>query len=145
MTDYVLTGLVKRRAEIAGELEAAHAAIGKLVTDLEHLDATIRIIAPDYEPESIAPKQFRPPSDWSQLGQMSRMVLSILRTAKEPLTSREIASRLVLERGLALDDKLLRMMTKRVSTALRDRREAGQVRSSQGPGTYALWALRVTI
>jgi hypothetical protein len=141
MTDYVLTGLVKRRAELAGELEAMHERIRKMVADLEHLDATIRIVNPDYEPEGIAPKMFRPPADWSGRGQMSRMVLSILRVAKEPLTSREIGSRMVLERGLAMDDRLLRTMTKRVSTALRDQREKGRVTSEQGPGTYALWSV----
>jgi len=140
MTDYVLTGLIKRRAELAGELHRHHEAIGKLAKDLEHLDATLRIISPDFEPESIAAK-FRPPDDWSHRGQMSRMILSILRTAKEPLTSREIASQMILERGLAMDDKLLRLMTKRVSTALRERRDRGQAASVQGPGPYSLWAI----
>ena len=138
MTDYVLQGLTKRRAELAGELEGHHQAIAGLVRDLEHLDATIRLIAPDAVPESIAAK-FRPPADWSHRGQMSRMVLAILRSAKHPLTIREIAAQMVLERGLALDDKLLRTMTKRVSTALRDRRAQGLVRSEQGPGLFALW------
>jgi hypothetical protein len=141
MTDYVLTGLVKRRAEMAGELEQAHERIRRLVIDLEHLDATIRIIAPDFEPETVSAKRFRPPDDWSKRGQMSRMILSTLRTAKEPITSREIASQMILERGLAMDDKLLRLMTKRVSTALRDQREKGRVSSARGPGTYALWTI----
>lgn len=64
---------------------------------------------------------FRPPNDWSKRGQMSRLVLSILRTAKEPLTSREIAAQMLLERAMDAEDvKMLRGMTKRVSTALRD-------------------------
>ena len=141
MTDYVLTGLVKKRAELSGQLATMHDAIAQMVRDLEHLDATIRIIAPDYEPEGIAPKLFRPPDDWSKRGQMSRMVLSILRTADQPLTSRDIAARMVLERGLAMDAKLLRTMTKRVSTALRDQRDKGRVASEDGPGTYQLWGV----
>lgn len=139
MTDYVLTGLVKKRAELAGELAHMHDAIAEAVRNLEHLDAAIRIIAPDYEPEGIAPKLFRPPEDWSKRGQMGRMVLSILRNAKEPITTREIASRMILERGLAMDAKLLRVMTKRVGAALREQRERGRVQSDEGPGTYQLW------
>jgi len=42
---------------------------------------------------------------------MSRMILSILRTAKEPMTTREIATRMILERGLAMDRKLLLLMS----------------------------------
>jgi hypothetical protein len=39
MTDYVLTGLVKRRAELAGEIEATHDRLRKMIEDLEKLDS----------------------------------------------------------------------------------------------------------
>lgn len=140
MTDYMVTGLVKKRAELAGELNATHERLRELVNQLEHLDATLRIVAPDMEVEAIRPKAFRPPDDWSKRGQMSRLVLSILRQSKEPLTSREIAAQMLLERAMDADDqKMLRIMTKRVSTALRDQRDRGRVTSEDGPGTYQLW------
>ncbi len=41
MVDYVLTGLVKRRAWIAGEIERKYAESRQLVIDLEAVDATI--------------------------------------------------------------------------------------------------------
>jgi len=37
MTDYVLTGLVKRRAELTGKIERTHADLRKMVDDLENL------------------------------------------------------------------------------------------------------------
>ncbi|MFN3945347.1 MAG: hypothetical protein ACK4K7_10495 [Allosphingosinicella sp.] len=142
MTDYMVTGLVKKRAELAGELERTHERLRELVQQLEHLDATLRLVAPDVEVEAIRPKAFRPPDDWSKRGQMSRLVLSILRQAKEPLTSREIAAQMLLERALdTSDQRMLRTMTKRVSTALRDQREKGRVESEDGPGTYQLWSV----
>jgi hypothetical protein len=140
MTDYMVTGLVKKRAELAGEIEAGHARLRELVNQLEHLDATLRIVAPDLEVEAIRPKAFRPPDDWSKRGQMSRLVLSILRTSKEPLTTREIAAQMLLERAMdAEDQKMLRTMTKRVGAALREQRDRGRVASQDGPGTYQLW------
>jgi hypothetical protein len=143
MTDYMITGLVKRRSEMAGEIEATHAKLRHLVNDLEAIDRTLRIIAPDMEVEAIRPKAFRPPDDWSKRGQMSRLVLSILRQAREPLTSREIAAQMLLEPAMDAEDvKMLRVMTKRVSTALRDQRDRGTVKSEQGPGTYALWEVQ---
>lgn len=138
----MVTGLVKKRAELAGELQATHERLRELVNQLEHLDATLRIVAPDMEVEAIRPKAFRPPDDWSKRGQMSRLVLSILRTAKEPLTTREIAAQMLLERALDTSDtRMLRTMTKRVATALRDQRDKGRVVSEDGPGTYQLWAV----
>jgi hypothetical protein len=99
MNEFVLNGLVKRRSELAGEIEAVHEALRKMVTDLENLDATIVQFDPDFKVETIKPKGFRPPSDWSNRGQMSRIILSTLRQASEPLTSRDIALQLLGRTG----------------------------------------------
>lgn len=140
MTDYMVTGLVKKRAELAGELETTHNRLRELVNDLASIDATLRIVAPDMVVEAIRPKAFRPPEDWSKRGQMSRLVLSILRQSKEPLTTREIAAQMLLERAMDAEDvRMLRVMTKRVATALRDQRDKRRVTSEEGPGNYQLW------
>ena len=71
--------------------------------------------------ESIRLKGFRPPKDWSNRGEMTRICLSVLRQAAEPLTTREIAMQLLVERALDKSDvRLLRLMTKRVGVALRE-------------------------
>ena len=142
MNEFVLSGLVKRRAQLAGDIEKAHEALRRMVLNLENLDATILQFEPDFKVEAIKPKAFRPPKDWSNRGQMSRIILSILRQAAEPLTSRDIALELLVERALDKDDqRLLRIMTKRVSVALRLQRENGVVRHQQGPGQYMLWEI----
>ncbi len=138
----MITGLVKRRAEIAGELRAAHDRVAKLAQDLAALDAALAVVAPDMEVEAIRPRMFRPPADWANRGQMSRLVLVILRQARDPLTTSEIAAQIILERGLdAGDRKLLPLMVRRVGSALRHQRDKGRVVSSDGPGNYQLWAV----
>jgi hypothetical protein len=73
---------------------------------------------------------------------MTRICLSILRQATEPLTTRDIALQLLIERALdKSDQRLLRLMTKRVGVALRRHRENGLVRCGQGPGQYMLWEI----
>jgi hypothetical protein len=142
MTSIVIGALVKRRAELAGDIERTHEALRKMVMDLENLDATIVQFDPDFQVETIKPKAFRPPKDWSNRGQMSRIVLSILRQASEPLTSRDIALELLVERALdKSDQRLLRLMSKRVGVALRGQRDNGMVRCEQGPGQYMLWEI----
>src|SRR6266852_7525412 len=142
MNEFVLNGLVKRRAQLAGDIENTHEALRKMVLDLESLDATIVQFDPNFQVETIKPKAFRPPKDWSNRGQMSRIILSILRQAVEPLTSRDIALELLVERALDKNDqRLLRLMTKRVAVALREQRHKGVVACEQGPGQYMLWAI----
>jgi hypothetical protein len=73
---------------------------------------------------------------------MSRLLLSILRQAREPLTSREIAAQMLLERAMDAEDvRMLRTMTKRAGAALREQRGKVLVQSEDGPGTYRLWAI----
>jgi hypothetical protein len=142
MNAFVVSGLVKRRAQLAGDIEKAHEMLRQMVIDLENIDATILQFEPDFKIEAIAPKAFRPPKDWSNRGQMTRICLSILRQATEPLTCRDIALQLLTERALNREDqKLLRLMTKRVGVALRGQREKGAVQSDQGPGQYMLWEI----
>lgn len=142
MTDYMITGLVKRRGELAGEIAATHENLSQLVKDLAAIDDALRVVAPDMQVEAIRPKMFRPPQDWASRGQMSRLVLTILRQSHDKLTTREIAAQMILERALDTDDqKLLGLMTKRVGAALRHQRDKGRAECHDGPGNYLLWGL----
>lgn len=96
-----LSGRVKRRVALEGKIEAAREALRQMVLDLENLDAT----DPDFRVETIKPKGFRPPSDWSNRGQMSRIHLIILRQAVEPLISRDVALQLLVLAGLDKSDQ----------------------------------------
>jgi hypothetical protein len=137
---HVLTALVKKRAELAGDIERTQTDLQRMIRDLENLDATILLFDADYQIESIKPKTFRPPSDWSKRGQMTRIILSVLRQAAEPLTTRDIAFQLMQERALDTGDvALLRLMTKRCGVALRLQRDKGLVCAEQGPGQYMVW------
>jgi len=142
MTDYMVEGLVKRRAAIAGEMLDLQERLGQLAKDLETLDAALRVVAPDRDIQAIAPKMVKPPDDWSKRGEMSRQVFAIMRAANKPLTSREIAAQLVVNKGLAATPKLLNLMTRRVSSCLRDKREQGLAENAPTRGgLYLEWQL----
>ena len=142
MTNYMVEGLVKRRAALHGEIQAAQDRMAQMVRDLETLDNAIKLVAPELDIPAIAPKMVKPPEDWSKRGEMSRVVFGILRAAGRPLTSREIAAQMIVERGLTASPALLNKMTRRVSSCLRDRREQGLVENApQKGGQWLEWRL----
>ena len=49
----VVTGLVGKRAEFAGRIEACRRELEQLEADVGHLDGAIRLFAPDYKLEGI--------------------------------------------------------------------------------------------
>ena len=52
----VVSGLIKRRAALADDIEKAHEARRRMVLNLENLDATILQFELDFQVETIKPK-----------------------------------------------------------------------------------------
>ncbi len=65
MNSTVVNALVKRRAELAGDIEKTHEILRKMVLDLESLDATIVQFDPDFQGRRGA--DIRPDWDWDKL------------------------------------------------------------------------------
>ena len=139
MTDYVLAGLTKRRAELSGEAETLRARLAQIATDTGHLDAVIRQFDPDYDLGSIRPKRPRV-QDAAGRGDMSRFVLKVLREAAEPVATHDVVRRLMTERGQDTEDRrLVKNTMKRVGMAFSRQKVNGTVRAIQGAGPVTLW------
>lgn len=134
----LLNGLVDKRAEIAGRIEANQQELRKLIVELDAIEATIRIFDPDIDMMAIHPRPV-PPRHAAFKGEVTRIVFKALREAKQPLTSRDIAKVLMRERGLNTDDKdVVVMMTKRVGACLKTQKNKGYVRSMDLDGSTLL-------
>ena len=139
MTDTVLAGLAKRRAELAGEAEALRVRLAQIATDTGHLDAVIRQFDPDYDLGSIRPKRPRV-QDAAGRGDMSRFIMKVLREATEPVATHEVVRQLMKERGQDTEDRrLVKLARKRVGMAFSRHKMAGTVRAIQGAGLLTLW------
>jgi hypothetical protein len=139
MADHVVAGLVKRRAELAGEADALRTRLAQIGTDLGHLDATIRLFDPEHDIVGIRPKRPRAP-DVAGRGEMTRAILAVLREAAEPVTVAAISERLMAQRGWdTANGKRARMMAKRVAMVLRHQERRGAVQVVQEPGRAAAW------
>ncbi len=139
MTDTVLAGLTKRRAELAGEAETLRARLAQIATDTGHLDAVIRQFDPDYDLGSIRPKRPRT-QDAAGRGDMSRFIMKVLREATEPVATHDVVRRLMTERGQdTADRRLMKNTMKRVGMAFTRQKAAGTVRAIQGAGPVTLW------
>ena len=124
---HVLSGLVAKRAEIAGAIEALERQTDQLRADLLHIDAVIRIMAPEYRPNEIRPKAKRKKGEWFAHGELMRLVLEIVRKAEHPATAKEIALALMAHKGFdASDERTVRLVEKRVFSVL-TRREGSLV------------------
>jgi len=139
--EHVISGLLRKRAELAGMLEHHQAKVRQLMIDLDSVDATIRMFAPDIELNEIKPKPL-PPRHAAYKGEVARIVLGTLREAGRPCSTQELTMHVMAERGMNTADKrLVKTVNKRVSASLRHHRNKGLLRSLEGLGAHLMWEI----
>lgn len=140
--EHVLSGLLAKRAEIAGHVEGLQDQLRQALIDMDHVDCTILLFDPDAALDEIKAKPL-PPRHVAFKGQVTRAILAMLRASSDPLDSHAITVRLMAERELnSADKRLAKTIQKRVGAALRNMRERGLVASKPDKGGLLLWRLQ---
>jgi hypothetical protein len=105
---HVLSGLHKKRARMAGEIEAAEQATASKRETLATLDAVIRVFSPECRPDMIP--SVRPYLRGLFFGyrELSRLTLDALREAGGPVRLAQIAEWIATYKGLPIDARLRR-------------------------------------
>ena len=145
---HALSGLVAKRAEIAGQITQVRVTLRQLIADLDHVDAAIRIFDPAFDIEGIKPKAPTALFPVYFRGEFVRVILDMMREAKGPVTTKEIALHVMTGRGLSTTDAaMLALFTRRTRALLHHYRKRGMVRGVQGnePGRrrFNWWELAV--
>ena len=139
MTEQVLTGLLKRRAEMDGEAIRIRIRLQEIELALPRLDAAIQVFAPATNPACIRPIRYRAANEVGH-GHWSRTALDVLRVAGEALPTKEVVARVMDRVGADRENgPVRRMVTRRVGHALQHQRARGLLRSGKGAGQVVLW------
>jgi hypothetical protein len=103
---HVIGRLRSKRAELAGVLRQLEQQLVQQRANLAHVDATMRLFDPDIRPNAIRPKQQRARNAWFRPGECLRLVYDELRKAAQPVTTRELAERIMRIKAIpAADDQ----------------------------------------
>ncbi|CAO3431955.1 hypothetical protein [Azospirillum doebereinerae] len=140
---HVVSALREKRAEISGAILELEKRMAQHRADLVHLDAILRLFAPELEPESIAPKKpLAARSHYFATGELARRCLDALRLAEERVVAaEEIAVAAMRDKGLDPEDRKTRSdFTQRVLNTLTALKGKGTVEKI-GNGLGARWRL----
>jgi hypothetical protein len=138
---HVVAALKDKRAELSGGIADLEKRIGQHRADLLHVDAVLRLFAPEFEPAAIPPKTVRQPSGWFRPGELTRMVLDVLRAAPAPLSIREITAQVMERRGLdPQDGRMAELLRKLVRNAVN--RQAADLVERVEDGSLVRWRVR---
>jgi hypothetical protein len=116
--EHVLSGLIAKRAELAGQIEMKQREVRDLVATIGHVDATIREFDPNTDLEDI--KARLPPRFQAFKGEVSRLVLDALRKSAKPMPVSDLTLIVAAGRAINQDDKpFMRILSRRVSARFR--------------------------
>jgi hypothetical protein len=125
---HVISALRAKRAEVSGYIHELEKKVKTWRARLAHIDATIKIFSPEIDPEAIRPLRTYRRSGYFKKGEFARLCLDELRKADgQPITTAAIVAGLIRAKGLPDDSALAVVLTERVLSYLRVKREAGAV------------------
>lgn len=135
---YALAALKDKRASLAGEIKMMKDHLAKRQEQIAHVDATIKILEPDYDVESIPLKRPLKRVKLFRQGELGRIIIDVLRRAGKPLGTHEIVTGLMADQGH--DESARRALTPRIRGNLAYLQRRQTVLKS-GSGTAVKWVI----
>ncbi len=143
---HVVSALVTKRSELAGMIQFHRIEIERVGADLKHLDATLKLFAPEIDLRSLGAKRVRKSImggfKFFKPGESHRLILDLLREAGRPVLTADILSRVIDRKGLD-DTQDVRMTLQRtISGSLRRLERREMVRhAGAGKGRALTWEI----
>ena len=135
---YALSALRKRRAILAAEIIQLERQVRARKDSLVHVDATLKLLDPDYDAGTVRPKRLPQRIRLFRQGELGRLILGALRDAREPISTAAIVAHVIAAGGHG--DSARAAMGPRVRTNLAYLIRRGKV-SKSGNGRWTRWAL----
>ncbi len=116
---HVISALRDKRSELAGIVSQLQQQLTEHRASLAHLDATMLLFDPDVRPEEIRPRQQRSRSSWFRPGECLRLIYDVLRDTPQPVTTRELAERIMRVKAIpGADDRRRELIQKTICGSL---------------------------
>ncbi|MDI1278889.1 hypothetical protein [Methylobacter sp.] len=138
---HVVSGLVAKRSELAGLIQHYQAEISRITGDLNHIDAAIKLFAPEFDLRTLRAKEHRERNQYFKSGECPRMTLDILRESAYVLTSRQIAAELLRRKGLEPSVEKIDQLQKSALNVLKRLEDKGLVMQGTQKGISHTWKI----
>lgn len=138
-TKIVISGLIAKHSELLTLLEHHLSEVDQLDSEIRHLDATIKLFAPETDLRSLQPKRFIETNRIFRQGESNRCMLEVLRESGGMLNTQQIAQRIAEKKNI--DDDKIKNVRDTILDTLKRAEKKGVVRQCGKEGMAILWAL----
>ena len=139
---HVVTALRAKRAEISGHIHDLERKLARHRASLAAIDATIRLYAPELNPDSIPPKRTYRRTRYFAKGELARRILSVLREASgKPMTTVAITCAIVADKGFPVGEGALSEAVSDMALTVLRRLSKRETVTKSGTSRNAQWVL----
>lgn len=133
--------LARLHADIGGRLLDNRKEAKRLIEDMKHVEAVLRMYDPDYNVAAIIGRRRINGNPWFKRGTLYRCALDTLRTAAKPLTARELVIAMLAAKGIKnAPAARVRSLRGGVTNSLRN--NEGKTVECVGEGSPMRWRLK---
>lgn len=135
MSEHAISALVRKRAEITGEIEQAKEHLSLLRQSVAHIDGALSLLG--YEHAKEVRPTYRGQRGIFKSGELTRLIFDLLRQ-HGPQTAHQLRDAIAVHKGVSLDNRrVVRVIHRKLLKALARQDERGTVTTSDGK----VWAL----
>lgn len=138
---HALAALKDRRAAIACEIATLESRLRYLHRLLGHVDGSLKMFAPSFDPDSIPPKRRFRRVHIFRSGELTRLVLGTLRKGGKPLSIEEIVAAIAEE--MRFGPEARKSLLPRVRADIHYLHKIRGLVSKDGKRAGAKWAIRL--
>ena len=145
MTSHTITALVERRREIMREQAYLQQESRRCDEAIIHIDATIRLLDPQFDFTDLKPKKHVTEDEWFRPGETPLMALDILRENRGPMSTTDITKAMLEKRGSPrMTRREFETLNRKVNGALNTKFRQGVLRKAGrvvGENRAVVWEL----
>ena len=139
---HVISALVKKRAELRGDIIHYKQLIATLDKDLQTIDATIKIFDVDYDISSIKPV-IKSRNRFFNNGEAKVLVLEVLKNSSLPISTDKISEIIATNKNLSFENKADKSnFQKSILLALNTCLSNGIVEKVSKDGLSIIWKIK---
>ncbi len=139
---HVLSALAKKRSEVSGEIKHYEKLLKQSKINLQSIDQTIHIFDDSYDLRTIKAKRVHK-ERYFKTGEAKVLILDVLRTAREPLSTNDIAKKLAFNKGIDDNENFhLERFKKMVFASLERCENSGLIKRVGKDGLSVLWQIK---
>lgn len=133
--------LVRLHADIGGRIKDNRKQAKRLIEDMKHVEAVLRLYDPNYNVAAIIGRRRINGNPWFKRGTLFRGALDALRKAAKPMTARELVIAMLAAKGIKnVPAARVRSLRGGVTNSLRN--NEGKTVVAVGEGSPMRWRLK---